>query len=605
MPKAAAVQTSTIPTLQLIALSKVTGSAGNPRKNFDETALAELAADIKLRGVLQPVLVRPVKGPTLDVEYELVFGERRFRAAKLAGLVDLPAMVRELTDVEVLETQLTENLKRADLHPLEEADGYQRLHDVHALKVEEIAERVGKSREYVYARMKLTALQGAGRKAFSEGRINASVAVVLARIPVADLQEKAAKEVLDYDAEYDASTGKVTSVAMSAREAAEHVQENYMLRLAEAPFDRKDEQLVAGCGACGDCPHNTASQKDLFSDVKGAALCTNPPCFASKKKAAFQKEKAEAAEKGQELLSAGESKKLFDSYSGELKPSAEYVELRTEVGKKSLKDLVGKDVSVVLARDGKGKVHQLVERAAANQALKSAGVKAKLEKKAAPRGYDYAAEQEKYKKQREKQEAEEAVRKVAVVKALAAIVADVEKKDSPVKSFLLGIASRIDVPRTTIDRRGWKSGKDIEKALWKMGEPELRGFLFECVVANRAEVYGGYDKDFVATCKAFKVDLGKLEAEEVKASTPAAEAKGGPAAPAKGVCRECKCTNSTSCKGGCAWVDDSETLCTACVELEPEDRPHEKAATKAATKAKRAARKAEKKPAKPAKKAKK
>src|SRR6476619_1398759 len=105
-----------------IAIELVKPSATNPRKYFDEGKLAELAASIKAKGVIVPLVTRAVNG-----HYEIVAGERRWRASKIAGLATVPVVVRELTDVQVLEIQLIENLQREDVHPLEEADGFARL----------------------------------------------------------------------------------------------------------------------------------------------------------------------------------------------------------------------------------------------------------------------------------------------------------------------------------------------------------------------------------------------------------------------------------------------------------------------------------------------
>src|SRR5690349_17174572 len=110
----------TPPLFDLIAIDSIDESSTNPRKTFDKKELDELAEDIKIHGVLQPVLVRP-----RGVRYELVFGTRRLRAARAAGLKIIPSTVRELDDATALELQIVENAKRADIHPLEEAEAYE------------------------------------------------------------------------------------------------------------------------------------------------------------------------------------------------------------------------------------------------------------------------------------------------------------------------------------------------------------------------------------------------------------------------------------------------------------------------------------------------
>jgi ParB/RepB/Spo0J family partition protein len=138
---------------------------------------------------LQPLLARPLG----DGGFELVFGHRRLRAAKLAGVASAPVMVRQLDDKEVLEEQIIENAQRDDIHPLEEAEGYERLHEQHGYSVDEIAAKVGKSRAFVYARMKLRALCPAAMEAFYGGKLTAATALYVARIPGEKLRGKTKK----------------------------------------------------------------------------------------------------------------------------------------------------------------------------------------------------------------------------------------------------------------------------------------------------------------------------------------------------------------------------------------------------------------------------
>jgi ParB family chromosome partitioning protein len=129
--------------------------------------------------VLQPVLVRPAGRN----RFELVLGERRYRASQLAGLAKIPARVLTMTDAEVLTAQLVENEQRKDISPIEKADGYARLIDEHGLNVEQIADRIGKSRTVVRDLLKLRSLPDDARQAVAAGTLTLSVAVVVARIP--------------------------------------------------------------------------------------------------------------------------------------------------------------------------------------------------------------------------------------------------------------------------------------------------------------------------------------------------------------------------------------------------------------------------------------
>ena len=138
----------------MLRISELEPNREQPRKDFDEKAMAELADSISQHGVLQPLLVRPIFGGG----YQIVAGERRWRAARMAGLSEVPAMVREINDGEVMELALIENLQREDLTPLEEARGYQTLLEKYELTQEEVAKTVGKSRPAVTNAMRLLGL---------------------------------------------------------------------------------------------------------------------------------------------------------------------------------------------------------------------------------------------------------------------------------------------------------------------------------------------------------------------------------------------------------------------------------------------------------------
>lgn len=133
-----------------LSLTEIRANTFQPRREFDEEKLAELAKSITVHGVLQPVVTRPVIGG-----YELVAGERRWRAAKLAGLITIPAVIRELSDGEMLEVALVENIHRQDLNPIEEAQALQRLMNEFGMTQEDAAKRVGKSRSHVANTLRL------------------------------------------------------------------------------------------------------------------------------------------------------------------------------------------------------------------------------------------------------------------------------------------------------------------------------------------------------------------------------------------------------------------------------------------------------------------
>jgi ParB/RepB/Spo0J family partition protein len=304
-----------------IALAVITPSLTNPRKHFNPAKLAELATSIAASGVHQPVLLRPLPGARVadtdrKVEYELVCGERRYRASLEAGVATIPAMIRALTDDQVMEIQIVENLQRDDLSELEEAEGFQALMQHAGLNAEQVGAKIGKSRAHVYGRLKLLDLGSDGRTALREGKIEASVALLLARIPDSKLQTKALKEVMA--GAYDYDTRKM--VPMSHRAALSLVQNNYMLKLANAIFDIKSVDLVPAAGACEACPKRTGHAPELFQDVPSADVCTDPTCFHKKEEAHSAAQVAEAEAKGLTVIAGKEAQELRgNSYQDKLK----------------------------------------------------------------------------------------------------------------------------------------------------------------------------------------------------------------------------------------------------------------------------------------------
>jgi ParB family chromosome partitioning protein len=169
-----------------IPIAQVSPNPHQPRQTITEESLAELAASIREHGVIQPLIVTQVGD-----EYQLIAGERRWRAAQLAGLTIVPAIVKETTPQQMLELALVENVQRADLNPLEEASAYRQLMDEFGLTQEEVAERVGKSRTAVANTVRLLRLPDDVKEALATGRISEGHARALLSLPTARLQRQA------------------------------------------------------------------------------------------------------------------------------------------------------------------------------------------------------------------------------------------------------------------------------------------------------------------------------------------------------------------------------------------------------------------------------
>lgn len=178
-----------------LKISEIEPNHNQPRRDFDEDALNALADSIKAHGLIQPILVKPLFGGG----YQIVAGERRYRACQLAGITEVPVTIRELTEEETMEIALIENLQREDLNPIEEALGYKALMDEHGLSQEEVAEAVGKSRPAVANTLRLINLPEKLSGMVSEGKLSAGHARALLAVENTKDMEDLADEIINSD----------------------------------------------------------------------------------------------------------------------------------------------------------------------------------------------------------------------------------------------------------------------------------------------------------------------------------------------------------------------------------------------------------------------
>jgi ParB family chromosome partitioning protein len=261
-----------------LPLSQLNESKTNPRRVFDEASLKELAASLRSQGVLSPLLVRPLT----ENGFEIVAGARRYRAAQMAESATVPVRIVHLSDAEMIEAQLVENLIRAEIHPMEEAEGFARLLALEEPKysIEQIAARVGKQPSFVASRMKLIDLVPAAVDAFYANEIGVGHALLLAKLP-ADQQQQALsacfKEV--YNGSQNAAR-----ILLPVRNLQFWIETNVLLVLKDAPFDKRDAQLVPTAGSCADCAKRTGHNKLLFGDDLGkhGDQCVDPQCYQAK-----------------------------------------------------------------------------------------------------------------------------------------------------------------------------------------------------------------------------------------------------------------------------------------------------------------------------------
>lgn len=180
------------PAETLVKINEVEPNKNQPRRTFDEDALLELAESIKQHGVIQPLIVKK-----RDKYYEIIAGERRWRAAKMAGLKEIPIVIKDLSDQEIMEVALIENIQREDLNPIEEAQAYQRLIKEYNYKQDELAERVSKSRVAVTNSMRLLKLDERVQKMIIDDMISAGHARALLAITDSEKQYTIAMKVFD------------------------------------------------------------------------------------------------------------------------------------------------------------------------------------------------------------------------------------------------------------------------------------------------------------------------------------------------------------------------------------------------------------------------
>ena len=261
-----------------VPLAQLNESKSNPRRVFEDAALKELAASIRTQGVLSPLLVRPLT----ENGFEIVFGARRYRAAQLAEQETLPVRIKRMSDAEVIEAQLVENLIRAEIHPMEEAEGFAALLRLEEPKytVEQIAARVGKSPSFIAQRLKLIDLAPPVVEAFYGNEIGVGHALLLAKLPAPEQQQALSacfKEV------YNGSQ-KPARILLPVRNLEFWIETNVLLVLKDAPFDKRDAELLPSAGSCADCPKRTGHNKLLFGDDLGRQgdRCVDPACYQAK-----------------------------------------------------------------------------------------------------------------------------------------------------------------------------------------------------------------------------------------------------------------------------------------------------------------------------------
>lgn len=484
----------TADTFATLPVTQLAASLTNPRKAFNPAQLQELADSVRSSGVHQPILVRPLPGSRVADTFqnypkgrplpthEIVSGERRYRACLMAERDTIPAMIRDLTDAQVLEIQIIENLQRADLTVLEEAEGYDTLMQHSQLTSDEVAAKISKSRSYVYARLKLLDLSMECKQAMRDGQIDASRALLIARIPDTTLQTKALAEATRTD-----GRGDVCSV----RAFQSWLQANVMLRMDKATFKITDTRLVKDVGSCKDCPKRTGANPDLFADVLGADICIDPVCYHAKEAAHRNALIHQAEKKGMRFIEGKEAKELINhQYTTTINGYTRLGQVRDDIthdGKTghTLRELLGKDApgAVLIENPFTQELVEAVPTDEAEAVLLAKGLLQAIQPKG--KAADYTRELERLQTQAQRST------KAAVDKSvLHAIVQAVRASDDNDALFLLN--TRLLRAWLATQLTDWVSEEEMAIALgytFTEGEDETEALTLHITACSSADVY--------------------------------------------------------------------------------------------------------------------
>lgn len=423
----------------------------NPRTIFDAAYIAELGENLTQHGVINALLVRPSPGG--PAEYEIIAGECRWRAAAVAGITELPAVVRDISDRVALELMLSENMQRKDLTPIEELEGFERAlgqrDDTGAPIYTQtaLAAKLGVSQSYVAQRLALRKLTKRGRTALASGAIPFQTARAICRVPQA-LVPELEKRVLAPGEFADMFFPSGDERPLSCDEVEELIAERFVADLRAAPFEMNDAALlpvamdgperVSG-GACADCQwHSALSGEDAAEPRRGRPSdhCLNPACYRLKVEAHAADAIRQAREDGCEVMPA----EVFRRYAyddGTMRHNSPYVCLDHKPAYADLapgldakkapvwgKLVSGADAPTLVAVDAKGHVHRLMERKIAIAAAQANGKERVLSTSA---GRGVSAQETDYRDQQKREREKAKARGKLAHAVLGALVSEIER----------------------------------------------------------------------------------------------------------------------------------------------------------------------------------
>lgn len=580
-----------------VVVSLKTGQLVDSKLNVRTTfvGLEELGASMK-KQILTPLIVRPTATPN---EYEIVCGHRRKRAALMAHIDDLPGVIRELSDLEVLDLQAVENQDREALTPLEEAALYASYIE-RGIHPKAIAERVSRPLGYVMRRLKLRELIAKAQEAVALGPdqlrgITLGAAEALACYP-SRVQDIALAHLWKTE----------VSPAMIGARAKDWLVEKFTLKLAGAPFDAEDAGLVPAATKCSACPKRTGNQRELFFELS-EDTCTDPACYESKVAETWKRTRLEYVARGFIVLDDNETREAFGwgQQGGFTKPvSAKYVDLDAKVwaGEKeqTYRALLGgksalKGVKVRIARHPT--THEIFELLDAKEAATLAEKRVadgKLGDVPAPLTPLTEAAKER-KKERLAKTRETKTLLAFVMGALVDAISKRKKLDERLARLLARLivdASWTEVQSAVAARRALvdaSSNVTCAEALYAHIE-QLPPYGCLALIFELGAMRGLTGKDVPElrqdgvlgqAAAALELEWAQLTREakqDEKRTEKKAPKKGAPTT--ANHCRVCGCTDLDPCEGlsshdVCTWIDKPEAhkgvgLCSACVNARDE-----------------------------------
>ena len=538
-----------------LPLAQLRLSPLNPRKYFDPERLAELAASMGGGvGIIEPLVVRPHHGqalPTTDATtFEIVAGARRYKAAHLAGLATVPVSIRVLTDAQVLELMVIENDQRQDITPLEEADGFKRLISKFGVDIDRLAARIGRSRKYIYDRVKLLELIAPAQRLLEAQRITAGHAILLARL-TKDQQARAITPPGKHDWRGD--------------RAPLFVHDASLLNDADAAAEEQDAKKDPYVGL------KAKSVRDLEAWI--ADHCRFDPALD------VQRELYPMT-----VARVEDAKKVVHIHRGHFaQPDAREDDPQRIFGSQSWRRADGLDKSkvctksalgVVVVGEGRGEAFEVcVNRDCPVHFKKEKAAKARK----AAAGPDKWAQQQAARREREARGERARDAKLAAVKharpqLLAAAVAAVQKASLGV--LVAEVGRQFTTAHVTASTKQLGAPKTADAA--------LRVFVLSEILDAAS---GNWAYELLENLPKLLKGVGVDQAAIVKAASAAVHSSAKAKAAAKpGTCRFCGCTEDVACEGGCGWVDQDETVCStpACVAAwKREDKATRRAAKKA------------------------